>query len=191
MNGSLSKRHGGKTPKRYSEPQEWTYPRAIYKSVPNVHLHTRSGGTRFCRQRDGLPRCSKDRMPGHLSHCLSPGKNNLDGGPCENANEAMVSRDITTLISPPIKALRLLDQANRFEDFNDEVNTQWYESWVLAGPRPKPDLAVSILFSAFMVEENQKVAIYTFVENLTRPTNEMCFPFLMCKVKCGNVQRKA
>ena len=105
---------------------------------------------------------------------------------CQNTNEAMVSRDITTLILPPIKALYLMDEAKRFKDFTDQIRAQWHESWVLAGPRPEPDLAVGFLHSAFTVSENEKLTNYTSFENLTRPTNEMCFPFLMCEVKCGD-----
>jgi len=105
---------------------------------------------------------------------------------CQNTNEAMVSRDITTLILPPIKALHLTDEAKRFKDFTDQVRARWHESWVLAGPRPEPDLTVGFLDSAFTVSENEKLTNYTSFENLTRPTNEMCFPFLMCEVECGD-----
>jgi len=105
---------------------------------------------------------------------------------CQNANEAMVSRDVTTLILPPIKALHLTDEAKRFKDFTDQVRAQWHETWVLAGPRPEPDLAVGFLHSVFTVSENEKLTNYTSFENLTRPTDEMCFPFLMCEIKCGN-----
>lgn len=110
---------------------------------------------------------------------------------CRNRNEAMVSRDVTPLIVPPIKSLYLKDGVKQygvkqFEHFTDEVNTQWHGSWVLAGPRPKPDLAVGFLSSAFTIAENEKLTNYTSFENLTRPTDELCFPFLMCEVKCGN-----
>ncbi len=105
---------------------------------------------------------------------------------CQNVNEAMVSRDVTTLILPPIKALHLTDEAKRFKDFTDQVRAQWHGTWVLAGPRPEPDLAVGFLHSAFTVSENEKLTNYTSFENLTRPTDDLCFPFLMCEVKCGN-----
>ena len=105
---------------------------------------------------------------------------------CINRNEAMVSRDVTPLIVPPIKSLYIKDGVNHFGHFTDEVNTQWHGSWVLAGPRPKPDLAVGFSTSAFSIAENKKIINYTSFENLTRPTDELCFPFLMCEVKCGN-----
>ncbi|MCJ1386672.1 hypothetical protein MMC17_009798 [Xylographa soralifera] len=105
---------------------------------------------------------------------------------CRNRNEAMVNRDVTPLIVPPIKSLHLKEGGNHFEHLTDEVNTQWHESWVLTGPRPKPDLAVGFFSSAFTIAENAKLTNYTSFENLTRPTDELCFPFLMCEVKCGN-----
>lgn len=70
---------------------------------------------------------------------------------CQNANEAMISRDVTTLILPPIKALHLTDEEKRFKDLTDQVRAQWYEGWVLAGPRPEPDLAVGFLHSAHLL----------------------------------------
>lgn len=116
-------------------------------------------------------------MRGHLSYCLFQGR---------NRNEAMIHRDVTPLIVPPIKSLYLKDGVNQFEHFTDEIDTQWHESWILAGPRPKPDLTVGFLSSAFTIAENEKLTNYTSFENLTRPTDELCFPFLMCEVKCGN-----
>jgi len=105
---------------------------------------------------------------------------------CRNRNEATVSRNITSLILPPIIALYLKDGGNRFEHLTDEISTLWHESWVLAGPRPKPDLAVGFVSSAFTIEENAKLTYYTSFENLTRSTDNLSFPFLMCEVKCGN-----
>jgi hypothetical protein len=47
-------------------------------------------------------------------------------------------------------------------------------------------LAVGFASSAFTIEENTKLTYYTSFKNLTRPTDELCFPFLIYKVKCGN-----
>ncbi len=76
---------------------------------------------------------------------------------CQNRNEAAVTRNITPLILPPIISFYLKDGGNQFEHLIDEVDTQWHDSWVPAGPRPKPDLAVGFLSSAFTMEENQKL----------------------------------
>ena len=105
---------------------------------------------------------------------------------CRNRNEATANRNVTSLILPPIISLYLKDGGNQFEHLNDEVNTLWYESWVLAGPQPKPDVTIGSASSALTIEENTKLTYYTSFENLTGPTDELCFPFLMCEVKCGN-----
>lgn len=98
----------------------------------------------------------------------------------------MVNRDVTPLIVPPIKSFYLKDGANQFEHFTDEVSTQWRGSWIIAGPKPKPDLAVGFFSSAFTIAEIEKLNNYSSIENLTRPTDELFFPFLMCEAKCGN-----
>ena len=105
---------------------------------------------------------------------------------CRNRNEATITRNITSLILPPIISFYLKDGGNQFEHLTDEVNTLWHESWVLAGPRPKPDLAVGFVSSAFTIEENEKLTYYTSFENVTRPTENLSFPFLMSEIKCGN-----
>ena len=83
---------------------------------------------------------------------------------CRNRNEAMVNRDITPLIVPPIKSLYLKDRGDKFGYLTDEINTQWHQSWVLVGPRPKPDLTIGFLTSAFTIAENAKLTNYTSFE---------------------------
>ncbi len=99
-----------------------------------------------------------------------------------NRNKAMVNQDVTPLIVPPIKSLYLKDGVNQFEHFNDEVNMQWHGGLTLAGPRLKPVLAVGFLSSAFTIAKNEKLTNYTSSDDLTGPTDELCFPFLMCEV---------
>ena len=105
---------------------------------------------------------------------------------CQNANEALVGRDVTTLILPPMKALQLSNEAEIFKNLIDQVQAQWHESWVLVGPRPEPDVAIGFSSSAFTAEENQKLTNYRSFGDLVRPTNDMYFPFLMVEVKCGD-----
>lgn len=45
---------------------------------------------------------------------------------CRNRNEAMINRDVTPLIVPPVKSFYLKDGAKQFEHFTDEVNSQWH-----------------------------------------------------------------
>lgn len=103
---------------------------------------------------------------------------------CQNRNEALVNRDVTPMLVPPIMAL-YLHGANHLEHVVDEVNTDWDERCVLAGPQLRPDLAIGLFSSAFTSEEIDKLNNYTAIDNWTRFTGEMYFPFLMCEVKCG------
>ena len=105
---------------------------------------------------------------------------------CRNRNEAIVNRDITPMIIPPISSLYFAGESN-LEHVVDEVNADWYSQCVLAGPQLRPDLAIGLFASAFTKEEIDKMKRYTSVDNWTQVTTQMFFPFLMCEVKCGGV----
>jgi hypothetical protein len=76
---------------------------------------------------------------------------------CRNRNEAMINRDITSLIVSSIKLLYLKNEVNQFEYFIDEVNTQWYENWVLTKSRSKSDLIVDLFFFRFYDSRKWKI----------------------------------
>ena len=94
-------------------------------------------------------------------------------------------RDITPMIVPPITSLYFGGKNNRLEHVVDEVNTDWYQNCILAGPRPRPDLAIGLFSSTFTSAELDRLQNYTAVDNWTRFTELIYFPFLVCKVKCG------
>ena len=99
-------------------------------------------------------------------------------------NEAIVNRDITTMIAPPLASLYFSGDKH-LEHVVDEVNADWYEQCVLEGPRIRPDLAIGLLSSSFTEAEIDKLKRYTSVDNWTQFTSHMYFPFLMCEVKSG------
>lgn len=103
---------------------------------------------------------------------------------CRNRNEAIVNRDVTPMIMPPITSL-YFGGDNSLEHVIDEVNADWYDQCVLEGPRLHPDLAIGLFSSAFTEGEIDKLRRYTSVDNWTQTTMHMFFPFLMCEVKCG------
>ena len=102
---------------------------------------------------------------------------------CRNRNEAIVNRDITPMIVPPIISL-YFDSKSNLEHVVDEVNADWYSQCVLEGPQLRPDLAIGLFPSAFTQEEIEKLKRYNSVNNWTQLTMHMLFPFLMCEVKC-------
>lgn len=104
---------------------------------------------------------------------------------CRNRNEALIYRDITSLIITPITSLYLSGE-EYLEHVVDEVNADWYQQCVLEGPQLRPDLAIGLFSSAFTAEEIEKLKRYSSVDNWAQFTSHMYFPFLMCEVKCGN-----
>lgn len=104
---------------------------------------------------------------------------------CQNRNEAIVSRDVTPIIIPPIKYL-VFGGDSSLEHVIDEVNADWHGQCVIEGPRPRPDLAIGLFASAFTEEEIKKLKNYSSVDNWAQMTAHMFFPFLMCEIKCGN-----
>ena len=103
---------------------------------------------------------------------------------CKDRNEAIVLRDITPMIVPPITSLYFGGNDN-LEHVIDEVNANWDIRCVLAGPRPRPDLAVGLSSTAFTFDEINKLNCYAAIDNWARFTDNMYFPFLMCEVKCA------
>jgi hypothetical protein len=103
---------------------------------------------------------------------------------CHNRNEAIVLREITPLILPPIHQYHLCG-ASHLKHVVDEINADWYNHYVLQGPRLRPDVSVGLSSSAFTEEEIDKLKRYHSVENWTQLTTHMYFPGIMCEVKCG------
>ena len=103
---------------------------------------------------------------------------------CRKRNEAMIYREITLMISPPIKSI-YFHGGDHVEHVIDEVDANWKHNCVLSGPRPRPDLALGLSSSAFTSAEIEKLDCYSTSNNWTKFTELMYFPFLMCEVKCG------
>ncbi|KAI9780731.1 MAG: hypothetical protein M1816_002684 [Peltula sp. TS41687] len=99
-------------------------------------------------------------------------------------NEARVLRDITPSLVPSAELL-FIRGASHLEHLTDELNAEWIKCIPLAGPRPKPDLAVGLMSSAFTDNEVEKLKTYTAPEKATLFTGNSYFPFLVCEVKSG------
>ena len=103
---------------------------------------------------------------------------------CRNRNETIVNRDITPMIVPLIASL-YFDGDSDLEHVVDEVNADWYSQCILEGPQLRPDLAIGLFASAFTEKEFDKLKRYASVNNWTRVTLHMYFPFLICEANCG------
>lgn len=97
-------------------------------------------------------------------------------------NEARICRDITPLLVPSPELLWICGD-EKLEHVFEEINKEWTKCTPLAGPIPKPDLAVGLAPSAFNEREMAKLKNHTTVERATAFTSNLYFPFLLCEVK--------
>ncbi|KAK1807292.1 hypothetical protein LTR12_018362, partial [Friedmanniomyces endolithicus] len=80
--------------------------------------------------------------------------------------EERVRRDLTPHIVPSAELLYLVDGETTLEN-------------------PRPDHAYGLSSATFTGEERAKMGNYTNINNPTKFTESMYFPFLLCEAKCG------
>lgn len=106
-----------------------------------------------------------------------------------NRNEARVIQDIGRLIVPAPEEL-FRRGAKHLKQLIETVNEGWLKSIPLVkGPRPQPDFAVGLKYTAFTPDLLKKlepaIGDWQTTSRLVA-TAEMYFPFLTAEVKCGN-----
>ena len=106
-----------------------------------------------------------------------------------NRNEAMVIRDIASLMVPSAQTLAIYG-ATRFNHLYECVNEGWNSVIPFQGTRPQPDYSVGFGRSAFTEEQLKKLEpfvgeIGSKALTYFMATTRMFFPFLTCEVKCG------
>ncbi|KAK4622295.1 hypothetical protein CLAFUW4_07048 [Fulvia fulva] len=100
-------------------------------------------------------------------------------------NEERVRRDLTPHIVPSAELLYILDGGHTLENIREEMSVDWTKCSLLGGTQPRPDYAYGLSSATFTEEERYKMENYTNVNNPTKFTDSMYFPFLMCEAKCG------
>ncbi|KAL5113383.1 hypothetical protein ACEQ8H_008748, partial [Pleosporales sp. CAS-2024a] len=100
-------------------------------------------------------------------------------------NEERVRRDLTPHIVPSAELLYVLNQETALENIKEEISADWSKCNLLGGTRPRPDYAYGLSFTTFTEEELAKLQNYTNLDNPTKFTESMYFPFLLCEAKCG------
>ncbi len=106
-----------------------------------------------------------------------------------NRNEAMVIRDIGSLIVPSAQTLAIYG-ATRLNHLYEYVNEGWNSIIPFHGTRPQPDYSVGFGRSAFTEEQLKKLEpfvgkIGSKALTYFMATTQMYFPFLTCEVKYG------
>jgi len=106
-----------------------------------------------------------------------------------NRNEAMVIRDIGSLIVPSAQTSAIYG-ATHLNHLYECVNEGWNSIIPFHGTRPQPDYSVGFGRSAFTEEQLKKLEpfvgeIGSKALTYFMATTRMYFPFLTCEVKCG------
>ena len=172
-------------------------PREV-KSAPYRTLEYEAGlekkGSYMCKFKDG---CKHEHLEGLLySEQTVPRdslfRDDLFDKTCENIrnrNEAMVIRDIGSLIVPSAQTLATYG-ATHLNPLFECVNEGWNSAVPFYGTRPQPDYSVGFGRSAFTEEQSEKLEPFAGEigsKDFTyfMATTRMYFPFLTCEVKCG------
>ncbi|OQN95107.1 hypothetical protein B0A48_18881, partial [Cryoendolithus antarcticus] len=100
-------------------------------------------------------------------------------------NEERVRRDLTPHIVPSAELLYLLDGEHALQNVREELSGDWTKCGLLGGTQPRPDHAYGLSSAAFTEDERVKLENFTSINNPTKFTESMYFPFLLCEAKCG------
>lgn len=100
-------------------------------------------------------------------------------------SEERVRRDLTPHIVPSAELLYVLDGDQALENVREEMSADWTKCSLLGGTQPRPDYAYGLSSATFTEEERTKLENYTNINNPTKFTESMYFPFLVCEAKCG------
>ena len=100
-------------------------------------------------------------------------------------NEPRVVRDISQYVTPSAEHLELRGLLEA-EHLREELQTEWHRCDSLAGPAPKPDLAVGLGLSAFTEKELKKMQNYGTFQKPTEVAESLFFPFLVCEAKVSS-----
>lgn len=166
---------------------------AQYKTV-EYEIGLEVKGSYMCRSNDG---CKQEHLEKLLySNQTVPQdslfRDDLFDKTCENIrnrNEAMVIRDISSLIVPPAQTLATYG-ATHLNHLYECINEGWNSAIPFHGTRPQPDYSVGFGRSAFTKEQLKKLEpfvgeIGSKALTYFMATTRMYFPFLTCEVKCG------
>lgn len=101
-------------------------------------------------------------------------------------NEARLQRDIMPWIVPSAENMYFSGEIT-IAYLGDEVQADWIRCTTMGSTRPKPDYTTGLLRSAFNQGEIDKLQNYCSFERPWLFTPNLCFPFLICEAKTGQV----
>ncbi|KAK5105707.1 hypothetical protein LTR62_002351 [Meristemomyces frigidus] len=99
-------------------------------------------------------------------------------------NEERVRRDLTPHIVPSAELLHLRDGESELENIREELSVDWTKCSLMGGTQPRPDGAFGLSSQSFSEVERAKMDNYTNIDNPTKFTESLYFPFLLHEAKC-------
>ncbi|KAI4156097.1 MAG: hypothetical protein LQ340_000527 [Diploschistes diacapsis] len=104
----------------------------------------------------------------------------------EDANEPRIQRDILPWVVPSVENLHFSGEPG-LAFIREELSTDWTGCATMGATRPKPDYVAGLPEKAFSRDELDILKKYATPTRPFRFTNELCFPFLICEAKSGEV----
>ncbi|KAL9057408.1 MAG: hypothetical protein Q9162_002353 [Coniocarpon cinnabarinum] len=104
----------------------------------------------------------------------------------QHLNESRLQRDITPWLVPSPEILRLWGEEG-VHGLGEEINAEWSRCETMGSTRPKPDLTVGLIPSAFSWDENKILRNYASPDYPSYFTANICFPFLTCEAKASQI----
>ncbi|KAI9889523.1 MAG: hypothetical protein M1814_005217 [Vezdaea aestivalis] len=101
-------------------------------------------------------------------------------------NEARLQRDITPWIVPSAENLILSGQL-QLDYIGEEIFGDWTRCTPMGNTKPKPDYVAGLQRKAFSETEIERLQNYTTPQRPSFFTPNLCFPFLICEAKIGQV----
>ncbi|EMC97234.1 hypothetical protein BAUCODRAFT_32978 [Baudoinia panamericana UAMH 10762] len=101
-------------------------------------------------------------------------------------NEARLQRDVTPWVVPSVENL-FFSGCVEYAYLGEEVQAEWMRCEPMGVSRPKPDFVVGLRRAAFEKHELIKLDNYATPQGPFHFTPDLCFPFLTCEAKTGQV----
>ncbi|KAJ5752798.1 hypothetical protein N7520_009715 [Penicillium odoratum] len=103
----------------------------------------------------------------------------------QNRSEARLLVDLHPLIMPCAENQYI--QGNKsLKDVIDGYNDPWLKTEPIYGPKPQPDHARGLRWSAFSETQRRKLGIKPDEKSPYTVREDMYFPYLTAEIKCGN-----
>ncbi|KAJ5340367.1 hypothetical protein N7541_009491 [Penicillium brevicompactum] len=103
----------------------------------------------------------------------------------QNRSEARLLVDLHPLIMPSAENQYIRGNQS-LKDVIDGYNDPWLKTEPIYGPKPQPDHARGLRWSAFSESQRRKLGIKPDEKSPYTVREDMYFPYLTAEIKCGN-----